>query len=326
MFPKIKTMNSDASNKGLQIIQETGLMPSLDLLYPRITERRATLNVTGVGTKAYLYWRSKGLVGEYTEVEKGVKREWVRLNLYDFVWVKMLQSMRTFGMSVETMKHIKLYLEADMVKILSGQPIAGMEGEIVVATEHLSEEKKEVVKNVSAYLTEVSSSLEPEEKHLTTLMGALISLVVLMNKKVSILITQTEESMMCSLAIPELLENTTEHLLEQLSAPHFNIPLNGYVEEFMGNPKNENNLFEWGFINPKEMKVLEALRNNDYKEILIKKVGVEKEIIIEAKLSKEINGAKARELRKILGLKEYEQVALKYRNDNTLYVENRKRI
>ncbi len=319
-------MLTDSANKGLELIKNSGFMNHLEVLYPRMTERKATLNMTGVGTKAYLYWRSKGLVGEYMEVEKGAKREWVRLNLYDFVWVKILQSMRAFGMSVETMKHLKIFLEADVAHLISGQAIEGMEGDILFPNEHLTKEKKEEIKNIADYLLQEKGTINPEEKYLKSMLGAMIAIVLLGGKEVSVLITVSEEALMCAVVIPELLKNSPAELLEQLSAPHFNIPFRGFVEEFMGNPKNVDNLFDWGFINRKEMKVLEALRNNDYQEILIKKVGIEKEIIIEAKLTKEINGAKASELRKILGLKEYEQITVKYRNDNTMFVENRKRI
>ena len=69
----------------------------------------------------------------------------------------------------------------------------------------------------------------------------------------------------------------------------------------------------------REQKVLELLRNDNYKQIIIKK-GDDGFIHLESKSSLEYKNETAKEIRKVLGLKTYERIDVIQRNDKHLII------
>jgi hypothetical protein len=74
------------------------------------------------------------------------------------------------------------------------------------------------------------------------------------------------------------------------------------------------------------MKVIEAIRKRDFKEIIIKLDGNKKTIVIEIEKDGNILDQKAKEVKRILGLNEYSEVTIKFRNDKNLYFKNKTRL
>jgi hypothetical protein len=92
-------------------------------------------------------------------------------------------------------------------------------------------------------------------------------------------------------------------------------------------PQNETNLFYWGFINEDEKKVLHAIRSKEFKELTIRLNGPKKEeLILEALIDGDILEQKAKEIKRILGLNQYSELTLKYRNDKHIYFKNKTRL
>ena len=75
-----------------------------------------------------------------------------------------------------------------------------------------------------------------------------------------------------------------------------------------------------------EKKVIDAIRKKDFKEIVIKLNENDKTMTIEVEKSGAIMDQKAKDVRRILGLNEYSEVTIKYRNDKHLYFKNKTRI
>jgi hypothetical protein len=99
------------------------------------------------------------------------------------------------------------------------------------------------------------------------------------------------------------------------------------VYDFLDKPQNETNLFYWGFINDDEKKVLDAIRSKEFKELTIRLNGPKKEeMILEAMIDGDILEQKAKEIKRILGLNQYSELTLKYRNDKHIYFKNKTRL
>ena len=73
-----------------------------------------------------------------------------------------------------------------------------------------------------------------------------------------------------------------------------------------------------------EQQILEIFRKDDFKEIIIYKEK-ENNYIITTTNSIELKGEQANELRKILGLKQYQKAEIIYRNDKHIVVNNIKK-
>jgi hypothetical protein len=108
--------------------------------------------------------------------------------------------------------------------------------------------------------------------------------------------------------------------------PHLNIPIRQIIFEFLEEPRNEKYLDVWGFIRKDERKVLDALRNKDFVELIIKRKGQSEDFIIEATVEKDVMNEKAKEVRRILGMNEYQEVTVKLRNDKHLFIRNKMKL
>jgi hypothetical protein len=68
------------------------VMEKAELYFPKIAERKSNLTVTGINTRTFYHWKSQGLI-DY-EIEDNEKRSWVRLNIFEFVWLRIIKTSR----------------------------------------------------------------------------------------------------------------------------------------------------------------------------------------------------------------------------------------
>lgn len=311
-----KILDADELNKYLSASK------SIEDIYPKITERRANLAMVGVNARTYNHWRNLGLVGE--PAIKGQAKQWVRLNIYDYVWLEIVKVVREFGMPLETIKRMRELLELNFIEELKGQ----LEGfaDFLKEQSDMSDVRIEQEMAKFQYMFDNTGDVLPEEKHLLSILGSLIHKSLLTDEKTSIIIYKTERGFEFGSYTFSTISEFTKMYSNWFVLPHLTIPLGGIIEKFMNEPKNQVNLEVWGFIDKNEKKVLETLRNADFNEIIIKKPGDSQEFSVEVISSGNITDLKAKEIRKILGLNQYQEITIKYRNDKTLYFKNKKRI
>ena len=101
-----------------------------------------------------------------------------------------------------------------------------------------------------------------------------------------------------------------------INAPHIYISIKYFLKEFLNNDELQNIVVS-NVLNDDEKTVLEALRNENIEELIIKKEG--RTILrIYSSNSNIISGDKAREIKKILGLRNYEEIEISTRDEKTL--------
>lgn len=294
---------------------------ALERIYPRITERKANLGMVGVNARTYIHWRDLGLVGD--DYVKGDKKLWVKLNLYEYVWLRTIKTCRDFGIPIDVIKELKSVLICNFLNLIAED----LNGYIDFLTEDatFSLEKISEIKRLSEIAIEHKDEIPPEDFFITTLLGGLVNTVLIYKDEAYIIIYKTKDSFSFGSYTFKSMEGFEKYISEWVSVPHLNIPLKLFIEEFMEHPKNETNLEFWGFINKNEKKVLEALRRKDYKEIVIKKNN-DDDIIIEAIMDGNIIEQKAKEIKRLLGLNQYSEITIKFRNEKHLYFKNKTRL
>lgn len=296
---------------------------ALETLYPRITERKANLSMVGVNTRTYIHWRNEGLLGEMPV--KGEPKLWVRLNLYEYVWLKTIKVLREFGIPIETIRELKDILYVNFLTAMETECEEYIE--FLRTNSEATEEEILEQKKMIEFALEHKDEIAEEEKHLTTILGGLVHLILFASDEVSVIIYKTEKGFSYGCYTFKSIEAFSKHISEWLSVPHINIPLKSIIGEFMDEPKNESNLEVWGFIDKNEKKVLEAIRNKSFKEITIKKqTGETEKLLIEALFDGNIIEQKAKEIKRLLGLNQYSEITIKYRNDKHLYFKNKIRL
>jgi hypothetical protein len=300
------------------------LMNKIQNEYSRIFERKASLKLSGVKKRSFYNWKEEGIVDWKSEGEDE-KRSWIRLNIYDFIWVKIVQAARDFGVPIEAIRELKNSLFKDLameIKNDSEDFYQFYRQEFAS-----SEEDIDRIKQYVEYVEECRDSLlEQGEIHLISIFGSFIHDTLFADLHVAIVFNKVEEEYKFDLIFySKQYDQLPKLTFDILKQPTLIIPLDALIAEFMEEKDNLPNLVHWGFITPKEMNVLDALRKKDFQSIQVKR-GKGDEMIIEGNFETDFIDEKAKELRRILGLKDYDTVTIKYRNDKHLYVKNTKRL
>jgi DNA-binding transcriptional MerR regulator len=308
--------------EGIDLEEYIAATETIEVIFPKITERRANLSMVGVNARTYNHWRLIGLVGEMAI--DGEPKQWVKLNIYDFVWLKIIQALREFGIPLDTIKSLREELDVNFIAEVINE--LDDYAQFLREQSKVSEERiKQEINNIKI-LANTIQDLEPEDKHLVSVLGSLIHKILLTGSDAYIVIYKSQEGFGFGTYTFSNINDFSKFYSEWFKVPHLTIPLANIIDHFMQEPKNEVNLEVWGFINKNEKKVLDAIRNNEYKEITITKVNGEESPIIEVLSIGNITEEKAKDIRRLLGLNQYEEITLKYRNDKNLYFKNKKRI
>jgi DNA-binding transcriptional MerR regulator len=315
-----------------QIIMQEFQIPSLNPVliskiqneYSRIFERKASLKLSGVKKRNFYHWKEEGVIDWKSESDDD-KRSWVRLNIYDFIWVKIVQAARDFGVPMEAIRKLKDELFKDGIAYIQ----QNSEDFYHFHRDDLGTSEEEILK-IKQFLASLDTHKEDiiaeGELHLISIFGSIIHETLFCGLHMVIVFKKVEDDyihdFMCYSESYEKVPNLTEDLLKQ---PSVVIPIDALISEFMEGEDNLPNLIHWGFINPKETKVLEAIRSKDFQSILIK-INADETMVIEATIETDLKDDKAKQVRRILGLKEYEEITIKYRNEKHLYIKNTQRL
>jgi DNA-binding transcriptional MerR regulator len=304
-------------------LRESGiLMEQVEKIYPKITECFMPLSITGVSARTYLHWKSKGLIPD-SQINEG-QREWVRLNLIDYVWIKIIQVMRDFGVPLETIKQTKELLFENILAVLVPDKEEYLN---FLRTE--SDVDPEKIQSISELIDLASDGIEnnPEEFDVhTTIIGSMISDLLIKNDRGSVIITKTGKEFDVNFFSYKTLDDFKNLVLPLLESPHIQIPIRKLIEDFFDDPKSDKFVDSFELLNFKEKKVIDAIRKKDFKQIIIKQDPAEESIIIELERDGDILDQKAKDVKRLLGLNEYSEVTIKYRNDKHMYFKNTTRL
>jgi DNA-binding transcriptional MerR regulator len=296
--------------------------------YEELTSRKAMVSITGISARNLYSWKEKGLIDDDEDIAGG--KNWTRINIYDYVWLKILVISRNIGISISDLLDLKKMVEFDIIKILvslDDENLQLSEKEIISECKD-EEQKTEIIKSIAIikkYKTELQELYEeenPEYKHLMNYLGSCIKETVIYQKHINLYIIKDNLNVYFFFST----EHDAIKLADIKHLPHSVIPIYPIVMEFLGNPKNEKNLEPWGLINRTEKKLIDAIRKNDFKEITIKRNDGNSELIIEATYEQNIMHEKAKEIRQMLCMKEYNEINVKFRNDKHLIIKQKKKL
>jgi len=296
-----------------------------ELYYPQINTSIVPLSYTGVSARNFFAWKDGGLI-ELSQEKDSDERKWVKLNLVEYLWVKIIQNMRDFGMSYELIKDVKEILFGNIYELSE------------TVFEKFLYECKNNLNYTDAQIAEIKNNFEVQQRiekekiergeispiEQTTLFKIVIG-TLLKKGNFSLLIVKDIKGFLVDITAHNKLEDVNKLAAVSTAKPHFAIPILGLLLDFFKDPKSEVYCEQFGFINPIEKKVLDAIRKNNFDEIHIKSISG-KEVAIDVITSESITDDKAIHIRKILGLDDYDEINLKYRNSKNLYVKNKKRL
>lgn len=301
--------------------------PGLAQQYSNLILREIPLSATGITSRVFHYWNKEKLI-EYKVTKKGDKREMVKLNYFEAFWLMIIKELRVFGIPDKHIKGIRSVLFKTTAQLYRDGLIN--KDEFLMQFESLSvngEDLSDLNQTIDDYLEGIEKIPESDIPFLTTLGGVLSMLILLNGSPVLLLMPNTDLEKMdetpLTLHIISEYENLTENQPNEwinINISKLTIPLRPIFEKlFLTEIKNEQFL-HYRLITDKENQILDLIQKGDFKEIVIKMTG--EEPVIQIKNKGEIVGDKVKEIRKILGVKDYENITLKFRNDKHIYYEN----
>ena len=193
------------------------------------------------------------------------------------------------------------------------------------------DEREEMHQDFDDYLEGVEKIPDSDLIYLTSIGGIVSTLLLSSDMPVFVLVPNTNPETMKDAplmigVITELVPADLQMSSEWLN-PHISkltIPLRPIFEKlFTSEIKNELFL-HYRLITDKEKQILDLIQEGDFKEIVIKMS--EGEPVLNIKNKGEFVGDKVKEIRKILGIKNYKNITLIFRNDKHIYYENESKI
>lgn len=315
-------------------------MMSILNYYPLLTEKKIPLKPLDIHPRVYFNWKQEGLLNEKesnpNDEKIAFQRRKVFLNAFEALWVLIIKELRNLNIDLKTILELKKFLFT-IVQVDENKVGAPTFEEIIntfletiplelhdAVKEQLSEE------NIDGFLENV---IDEESIIAFKYIGSLLTDVLLLKKAVSIVIIKETKTSELDFFIAQNNSNASikekEELYEQY-AIHLsnntliNIPIVPLVSQLFEDESFEKYCVSFGLFNSHEKKLLKALNDDSCKKINVIKYDSER-ITFDITKEVDVKGDSAKEIRKILGLKQYEKVEVIYRNDKHLVIKNTQR-
>ena len=300
--------------------------------YPNLNEKRILRSQTGVEARIYNSWKQEGILWEESKIKQGSeKREWEYLNVFEATWLLVIVELRKLNLNLDAIKSIRDFLKQ----------AANPRLEIEKLTEE--EFQKNVVQGFppgileqhgcaitkKAFLELLPKTIEKDNGFIVTNIGVILYGILIEKTSPSLIIELNNKGSNYDMAIAmnnhpnskfkkDLYEFYTKKFSESI---FINLPILPIVEKLFEREDFEKHKLNYGLYTKQENQLLESIRDNECAEVKIIK-HKSGDITMNFSEQDDIRGSKAKELRKLLGLKLYEKVEVTFRNENHLVIKN----
>lgn len=273
------------------------------------------LSDAGVDQKLIAYWRREGLLDFF---QKG---KWARLSFMQVLWLRVLNTLRDLGCPLSTLKKMHEYFlkrayfdDVPRLNFLSLKEKL----ERKQKDKTITEKEIEDLKLINTFL--MDKGLMYGLKLDINYFSNLISEFLRFRTETGILIYPN--GVIAEYSDGTYFTNEPEKL--DPSAPHIYLPLKHYMVDFIEDEQLSQFISPLELLNEYEQKVLREMRNKNVREISIQLDGgkIRK---IESTKNGTITGSQAKEIRKILGLGNYEEIKISTMDESSLAFKKTKK-
>jgi hypothetical protein len=278
-------------------------------------ERIIPVSEVGIDKALIAYWRREGLL---PFVEKG---KWAKVSCVEAIWLMMLDSLRSFGVSTEVMNKMAHYFYE-----------RAYHDDLPKRNLLYNKDKLERLKTARALTKQEAFVLQDIEEKLKTpaLLHALKWDVNYLSNLITESIRSKSEAAVLVFADGTIAQQVYGAMTSlpgniiDYSKPHITLSLQYFFQQFIDSEHLSQFLLLTHVYNEDEERVLREMRNKNVHTISIKmKKG--KPWCIDSEKNGEITGEEAREIRRFLGLKNYESITLNTRDEKTLTFKKTKK-
>ena len=290
-----------------ELIHEMGLdfIEKVKFHYPRIMERTIPLSATGVNSWTFFDWKSKGMIPFEAENEN----DRVKLNLVEYVWVKVNSKLRQFGIPFKQLSNMKnlIYNPEVFIQAIKNWP------EMIKHFEESKQYSAEQLLSAKRGLHFLSENIDENsiiDKPLFTIFASTVFNLLLMNETGVLFAfkSKSENEMIFTCLLYSAIQNMPMET-NPYNHDHIQILLNPIIDELLEKDQLEKYSFSLGLLNSDEQKIIKAIRERNFTEIIIRLKGKD-DLVIDVTEELNISGDKA----------------IQYRNQKEIYIKNKKRL
>ena len=307
-------------------------------IFSKLSQKHVILSDLGVPYRVFVNWSDKQIIDykvSSSNNDKNVTRKRVSLNYFEALWVLIVKELRLFGVPLKVIREVKVFLFSQ----IDISTISKDNNEIkAIFKEAVSEEVFDLMEesgfNEHKLEDIVSSDFNGYEMY-TTNLGGLVSSVLLLGHSPSLIFYRNpiEEELNLGFTIFNPIANKIEAALQGrdfrddlvhnlINFSVFSIPILPLITMFY----QDESLFKYtnnfALYTPNELELLEIIKGRNFKQIKIYKSQQGDKLNVEIINEKNLKNNDARELKKILGLKQYERAEVIFRNDKHLLIKN----
>lgn len=314
---------------------------------PKLAQHRVPVSVLNINRRVFFHWKQEGLI-DYepykVEVEdsEGKKsktvKKWLHLNAFDTLWLLMVKELRSFNIDLKTIKSLKNYLDKSLFDI-GKDSFAQIPPELF--QEQIKAQKKAMIPSGGSneIMHKVFDEITPEKlddfvalipnelKPFLNRLGSAFSSVLFYNQNPILLIKKSmgSDTIDFEIKIPEIEAGIdrigfADDLVNTLNKEIvFSLPIRPFFELIFTDDDYFKYCVDFELFDSKEQQLLDIIKSDDYKQIIINK-GNDGVITIKSTYEKEVKEEKAKEIKKLLGLNQYEKAEVIFRNDKHLII------
>ena len=307
----------------------------------KLTERKVKLSSLDIVPRVFLNWKKNGVIDfEYQELNEEnnrlTSRRMYQFNAFEALWLLMVKELRELRISLDTIKELKGFMfdrpMKEAIEVIT-------EEDFNRTKEIISSKNKEVALIVDGVtLKLVSDNMDTYSEELKIFSSRIASLLILMllyDETPSIHIVKKTSSKdleffeFCPILYFEGGKDKNDDsftiIFNRLASSSLvNIPLRPLLMKFFEDDLLFKHAEEFGFYTDQEKEVLKVFRKGDFEKIIIYKN--DNHIIVEKTTNNDVRGERVKNLRRLLGMNQYEHLEVKFRNDKHLLVKNTSKI
>ena len=292
---------------------------NLNVYYPKIIEPLAKPSDFGIGPREFFYWIKQGVI-DIQKSETG-QVAWNRLNMYDAIWIRLIQELRKFNIPFKVIAAIKAELFQSATAKYFSLDDSLFEKEII---ENMGAEKgEEFIKEIQAIKSDPKRLAETMDKLIDTQIAIHMYSVVVFQMAVKFHFFIDEDKVELLAETDVIEEDYLLKILEERN--HLTINFYNLVAEFLVDIRFEKMNRNFGFITENEKILFDALKDNSIREINIKK-DQHNNTKFELTSTTELRADEVVQLKKLLRMNQYEEVRVVYRNDSHIILQNTHKI
>jgi bifunctional DNA-binding transcriptional regulator/antitoxin component of YhaV-PrlF toxin-antitoxin module len=316
-------------------------------LLPKLIEHKVPVSTLNINRRVFFHWKKEGIIDyepyiiekeNINDEESKPVKKWLHLNAFDMLWLLMVKELRNLNVDLKTIKKLKTYLDTSIFN-------SGKENFSQIPEENFYEqikaqkklmlpmdESNEIMESILNDVTpkkldDFVFQLPNEVRPFMNILGSTFSSVVLYNINPILLIKKKigSDDINFEMKFPELqaeidslkFANELTNILNKEIV--FSLPIRPFFEFIFTDDKYFKYCVDFELFDTKEKELLEIIKSDDYKEIIISRAN-NGALTIRSSYEKEVKEEKAKEIKKLLGLNQYEKAEVIFRNDKHLII------